>query len=351
MAITRLFQAGGEAAGSNSHLLEWDLSQYATTPVTYPKTGGRSFLLYNTSGKGFLQKNLPYGVRQGRIGVWCLLGNMDSAGYQPIIGLRLGTSNALFVYLNRETRVLAIAVPTLVSGIGTTVIPIFSGADDWVHIGVDFKIADSGGWAYLYLNGVLEASIDGDTLLSSYSEVDSLWLGWYDNGIEYAYLDDIYMDDTTGEAAPAVVPELRFGYIRPNGNGNSSGLTGSDGNQVDNYLLVDDDPVDDDTTYVAASATALKDTYAMETLVVPEDWAIAAVIPCHVTRKGNASVANQISTVIRSNVTEAIGSVQDLTTIYRLLWERQITDPDGDVAWTQGALDNIEIGAKSAGTF
>jgi hypothetical protein len=50
--------------------------------------------------------------------------------------------------------------------------------------------------------------------------------------------------------------------IPPNANGTTSGLTGSDGNSTDNYLLVDERATTSTpTTYVDATAANQKDTY------------------------------------------------------------------------------------------
>jgi len=351
MAITRLFQMGGEVDGSNSHLIEWHAVLDVSTPVTYPKTGERSFYLNDVYGQNYAIRSTPYAISQGRAGMWCLLGDVYDSGPRDLVTLQTNGVGLVEVRLHKTDRVLSLYLNDVLQDTGTTVIPVFSDEEDYIHIGIDFKIANSGGWIYVYLNGVEELSMDGDTLAGSYSEVDALMVGRSYGTVKTSYWDDIYMDATAGEAAPATVPSLRFGYIRPDGNGNSSGLTGSDGNQVDNYLLVDDEPHDDDTTYVLALAATLKDTYAMEAFVVPDGWDIAAIIPCHIIRKIRAEVANQVKTVVRSSASEAAGSAQGLPTSYGLLWERQITDPNGDVAWTQGALDSVEIGVESAGTF
>ena len=47
-----------------------------------------------------------------------------------------------------------------------------------------------------------------------------------------------------------------FELLVANGNGDTNDWNGSDGNKVDNYLLVDDIPSDGDTTFVSATGTA-----------------------------------------------------------------------------------------------
>jgi hypothetical protein len=229
-------------------------------------------------------------------------------------------------------------------------------ADAWRHVGVDVKLAASGGWINLYVDGVETLAFAGDTLgASGVTTVDQvLFTGTLETTAaweNYAYIDDILIDDTTGEPAAATVPDRRFRLITPNGNGTASEMTGSDGDQVANYALVDEVPHNSDTDYVKALTTGLVDTYTMSTFTLPTDWVVGAILPLLIARKSAAEDDVRIAPALQSNTTRAVGSGQTLGTSYDLRWGRWTTDPHTGVAWSQAGLDAVEVGAQSAGTF
>jgi hypothetical protein len=228
--------------------------------------------------------------------------------------------------------------------------------DSWRHVGVDVKLAASSGWVNLYVDGVEALTFAGDTLgASGVTTIDQvLFTGTLETVAawsNYCYIDNIIIDDTTGEALGATVPDRRFQLITPNGNGTTSEMTGSDGNSVNNYDLVDDVPHDSDTTYVKAVEAGLTDTYAMTTFTLPDEWVIAAVIGLAVVRKGAAEDDVQVAVTVQSGATEDVGSDQALGTSYALRWERWLTDPATGHTWNQDGLDAVEVGATSAGDY
>jgi len=351
MAITRLLQLTAEVDGSNSMITEPDA--YATTTIntTYKKSGAASFDFNNAGGNSYIEKAFA-ATAQARVGchVMRAKGNYDHSN-QKVIQFMSGGSPAFSLRWNDLTNLYTLYFEGGLQDTGTRKFYPWLSNLNWHHIGIDFKIDGAAGWVYVYIDGVEELSMSGDTL-GTYATVDSIRFGFgTNNACKEWYVDDIFVDDTTGEGATAVVPDKRFEHVMPSGNGNTSDMEGSDGNQVDNYALVDEKPHTSDTDYVYATAAAVKDTYAMNTVAVPTGWSIAAVIPTLIARKTGGGDTNQVKTIVRSNVTEAAGSAQDLPTSYGLLWERQTTDPDGAGVWDQAAIDAMEIGQESAGAF
>ncbi|GAB4565374.1 MAG: hypothetical protein Kow0047_15940 [Anaerolineae bacterium] len=225
--------------------------------------------------------------------------------------------------------------------------------DTWFHIGVDVKIDASAGWIYVYKDGVLVLNYDGNTATAGAAVNAISFPGGANNGWNlYIYVDDVVIDDTTGESAPAKVPDRRFVLLTPNANGDASGWTGSDGNNVDNYQLVDETPPNGDTDYVYAQAAGLQDLYNLTTYTVPNDMVIAAVISLAVARKAAAEDDVQIKPLIKAGTTVAAGDPQDLPTSYSTpVWSRWTTNPDTGLAWTQSDIDSLQAGIESAGTF
>ena len=217
----------------------------------------------------------------------------------------------------------------------------------WYHIGCDVNIDSVNGWAKLYLDGVEVISSTGNT---GNSDIESVHCG---DAIgarrvgDYSYVDDLTIDDTTGEAAPAVVPDLRYTLLKPNGAGGYTQWTPSAGS---NYTCVDDVPPAG-SDYVSALSAGLLDSYALGDFAAQAGSQIAALIPIAVCLKDDAGVASQVSLGTRLSATDLIGSPQNPPTSYnKVLFERQATKPGGS-AWSETDVNNAEVVIKSEGTF
>jgi len=225
----------------------------------------------------------------------------------------------------------------------------------YYHWGIDLKINASTGWCYVYKDGNLVASYDGDTDLTKIGRID---FGTYpelgDNnflGGNYAYYDDIFIDDTTGETSANPVPDRRFSLLKPDNNGIDSEWNGSDGNQVDNYLLVDDIPHDSDTTYVVAATTDLKDSYNLESFSLPANSEIRAIIPVAVSKKGDDTDCKIALGLNVSASGEQIESGQNIPTSYGLCTFERFTTTSGGGDWTESDINNAQVIIQSEGTF
>ena len=87
----------------------------------------------------------------------------------------------------------------------------------------------------------------------------------FDNTQTQMRFDDVYLVDTSAPNGD-FLGDVRVAYLAPNGNGASSQFVGSDLNSVDNYLLVDEVPANDDTDYVQSDVLNNIDTYALADL-------------------------------------------------------------------------------------
>ena len=74
-------------------------------------------------------------------------------------------------------------------------------------------------------------------------------------------VDDVAVNDNSGSFQNSYPGEGKVVHLYPNGNGDNSAWTGSDGNSTDNYLLVDEFPPDDATTYVQSNTSGQIDDY------------------------------------------------------------------------------------------
>lgn len=159
------------------------------------------------------------------------------------------------------------------------------------------------------------------------------------------YIDDWYVNDDSGSA-----PENTFfgeafvvESIIPNANGNSSQWLGSDANQIDNYLLVDDNG-NDDTDYVASGTLNDLDTYATGNLT-NTTGTIIGTTHYLVARKDDVATRT-IASAIRTNSIDYIGSNKTMTGTYNTYMENRLVNPDTSLRFTISEVNALEVGQK-----
>jgi hypothetical protein len=221
--------------------------------------------------------------------------------------------------------------------------------ESWKHIVIDLKINSSSGYVGVWKDG---DQITNTTSINTGSgTVNNIAFGHFGgSGDTPTYWDDIYIDDMTGETTPTIGPILRFYPLTPNGNGNYAQFDGSDGNSVDNYLLVDERPPGT-SDYVQTNVVDEYDSYQLTSYTLATGETVEAIIPIiYGIRYGNSE---QIALGTRYSSTDLIGSDQNLATSYTLgtyRWERQTTKPGGG-AWDQTSMDGAELVIKSRGSY
>lgn len=345
MTITRLWQAGAEF---NDVLTEFTsrTSTNFTTSSTKARTGTYSF---RTSFHYNASLVLGAATAQLRMGLFVNHNGVGSGDTPTLIQLMNGSTVVVGVRFDGTNLSLYIGTSQQDSALSAE----FAQTDTWLHIGIDVKIHASAGWAYVYLDGVEVLSYDGDTTTGAAS-IDQVTVGGTVNNEFWTsniYFDDLYIEDTAGESAPAVVPDYRFIPLTPNGNGVHDDWIGNDADNVDSYLLVDEIPPDDDTTYVESAISGEEDSYAMSDLTLPTGYEISAVIGMAVAKKLNAGGTLDLKLTTRTTVsgspTYASSAAFPLATDYGLVWERRATRPDAG-AWDQATVDALEIGVLTS---
>lgn len=131
----------------------------------------------------------------------------------------------------------------------------------------------------------------------------------------------------------------------PDGNGNTSGLTGTDGNSVDNYEMVND--LENVSDAVRATSAGLYDTYTIEN--IPGDaLGINFVEVCFYSRKDGSAVNYQRSVVRHSSIDYP--SQKQLTTS-SYSWNKfpYQVNPGTDSDWTILDINLLEIGPEVEG--
>ena len=342
MAWTRAGQMGME----HGTVKEWVLNGGAQSSVSSTKAHTGTYSA-RTSGN-----DSPFGktftaASQFRCGVW-LNHNTPSSGREPWVISWTGASGTDRVQWDETSELLELYIDGAVVDSVAETTGGFSTTDSWQHCGIVVDCDASSGWASFYLNGT---KILGGTSLDTGTTVSAVYVAGYTTSLGwagFAYFDDYFVDTSDGSEVDSFVPLKIFDFRIANANGTSSDMEGSDGNQVDNYQMVDDIPPDDDTTYVFAIATGVTDSYNTSALAVPAGHTIAAEIPSVLAKKTGA--AEQLKVGFYDGATTDLSAAKDLTADYTAIWERFTSQPDA-TDWNEVDGDAMEIVIESDGTF
>lgn len=212
---------------------------------------------------------------------------------------------------------------------------------------VEIKVlcSDTVGTLEVRVNGVVWLSLTGiDTRNGGTATFGGIIFGGVGNvnGATYNF-DDLYVCDGSGATNLDFLGDVRIQAILPSGDGNSSVLLGSDGNSVNNSLLVDEATPNSDTDYVSSAVVGDKDTYAFGN-VTPVSGTVYGVQVLPFARKDDAGVRSIVS-VARVSATEVDGPAQALTTTYKYYADVRETKPGGG-AWTITDVNAAEFGVK-----
>lgn len=222
----------------------------------------------------------------------------------------------------------------------------------WRHFGIDVKIDSSSGWCYVFVDGSALLSYTGKTDYGSI-DFDRVCFGptsaTYD-GWNSLFLDDLYIDETTGEGSPDLVPLKRFHPIAINGDGNYSQWYGSDGNQASNYQLVNDTLSQSAAVcrsdFIESSTSGHKDSWTLSDsggAITTESQIDALIVVVYAnTRTLDGS---QIRPFLRYSGTDLAGNAVDAPVAIKHIAER-FTSPPGGGSWSKTAVDGCEIGIE-----
>jgi hypothetical protein len=204
-------------------------------------------------------------------------------------------------------------------------------------------ISDTVGVAVVRIDGAVEINFSGDTRNAGNATADRFDVGTISGSNVQLDVDDFYACDGTGSAPTNdFLGDVRVEALLPNGNGTTSNLVGSDGNSVDNYLLVDDaTPAVAD--YVESSTVGDKDTYAF-TNPTPSSGTVYGVQVLPYAAKTDAGVRSIVS-VARLAGTEVDSSAKTLSATAQYLPDVREAKPGGG-SWSVSDVGSAEFGVK-----
>lgn len=214
--------------------------------------------------------------------------------------------------------------------------------DTWYYIEFKVKCHDSAGTYELRLNENNILSAAGvDTKAGTHDYHDNV--RFYAASTLGLFFDDMYVCDSTGTANNNFLGNCRVDAILPDGDDTATFDTASGGS--DHYLDVDENPADDDTSYVEDATTGHKDLYdyaaISDSLGTVKGLEIKTV--CRITD----GTQYDLITPIKSGVEETDDSAQTLTsTSYKTKTRISETDPNTGAAWTKTNINAAKFGVK-----
>lgn len=220
-------------------------------------------------------------------------------------------------------------------------------AGTYHYIEVKVIIHNTTGAVVVKVDGTTVINLTGiNTRQTANAWLDAVQYGGFNQGntSPSPKFDDIYICDSTGSSPTNdFLGDVRVEALLPNGDGNSSVLVGSDGNSVNNSLLVDEVGPNGDTDYVSSATPGDKDTYAYANLTSTTGTVYGVIVQPY-ARKDDAG-ARSIVSVARLSGTEVDGPVQTLASSYAYLPDVREAKPGGGV-WTISDVNSAEFGVK-----
>lgn len=218
-------------------------------------------------------------------------------------------------------------------------------ADDVMrHIEVDAILHDSAGQCKVYVDGLLAIDVTGADTKNAGTKTVFDRVVWR-SGINATHprMDDAYIITNDGTAPTGRVGPSRIINLLPNGNGNSSTLTGSDGNSTDNYLLVDENPTNT-SDYNGHATEGNKDTYTMGDLTSTNFTVFGARTHLYAAKSDAGS--KFMRPVVRSGGTDFTGTSRSLSESYTVYSQSWGVDPNTSAQWTATNINAFEVGAE-----
>lgn len=200
--------------------------------------------------------------------------------------------------------------------------------------------------------GSYEVKVDGKTVLSA-SGVDTqvgalayhdkmLFRGLSRSAVKVPRYDDLLIMDGTGVDYNDFIGQRRIVAIVPNGDTATVNWTVSGG--ANHWELVDDLDPDDDTNYVEDTVNTNQDRWTYEALADLDSIdSLCLITDIRVT---DANTYDLITIVKSGGVAYPANAGTISVNTYAMYDRLMLVDPDTLVAWTQGGVNDVEMGVE-----
>lgn len=320
----------------------WDVRSSHSSAVvstSYGTGGRRGVRVGDDHGARFSNSTVIPVASGGEDSIWWHFRlYVDVAGTQCVRFHSLGTDTQMFLYYTNSQW-------QLINYNGGTDSSLFGVAqeDKWYDFFIVKTYHASTGSMKVWINGALSLNLTSLNTGTIPTGSDLYFGGFGSTDVNSMWVMDIVMGDGSDSPSADYPYSLQAHTLLPTGNGTTSGLTGSDTNQTDNYLLVDEsDP--DNADYCGSATEGNKDTYAMGDLSSTTEG-VLAVIGENIQAKSDSG-AKYMRSVLRTASTDYVGTSVALSESYTFttyVWDE---NPNTVSAWTGTEANGIEFGAE-----
>jgi hypothetical protein len=249
-----------------------------------------------------------------------------------------GATSHITINRNSATQLITVTRGGTTIATGTTVIPVAT----WHYLEARVIISDTVGVVQVRLDGAPtnEINFSGDTKNAGTSTLIDRF-SFLNNNTNAPTYDDVYALDSTGTTNNTFLGDTKIQTLVPVGDGNYSMLTGSDGNSVANWQLVDELPFST-ADYVQSQTPNDKDSYSMSNLATgtTQVFAIQSNI---VGEKDDAGYA-QGRSFVRVGATDYTGPTITFSNSFQNYRSLQEINPATGLAWTPADVNALEAG-------
>lgn len=203
--------------------------------------------------------------------------------------------------------------------------------DAWNYYEIELTRHASAGEINIYMNGTLVANASSAN--TGATAIGMIGIAGDRDNKDY---DDFYVVDEA-----TALGEMRCEIVRPvTPDTADADFTPSAGS--DNYAMVDETIVDDDTTYNSSSTPGDIDLFDLSNLS-NTPLSIAAVKPILIARKDNSTTRTARYKMVNGSTTTD-GETTALSTSYSSISGIYETNPDTDAAWAASDINSMQLG-------
>lgn len=305
------------------------------------RTGSGSSHRFDDYANWWRQKILDAADENATLIVGCAIAQSSTTSGDPVIQLKSDNGATLHVYLQTTTdRRLQVR-----RGDGTllaeTAAAIWA-LSTWFYVELKATLHDSTGSIYVQKDGVQILSATGiDTKNGGTKTVfDSFRISGY-----RVSMDDIYACNAAGSVHNTFLGDCSVQTLLPSGDGNYSQWVGSDGNSVNNSLLVDE-PTLNTTDYVESGTSGNKDSYAFADLSGTPSAVLGVATRMYAAKSDSGTqLARQIVRLSGTDYAEAADTA--LSTGYKSYGRLMELNPATSAAWSVSEVNGAEFGIEA----
>jgi hypothetical protein len=238
--MARLFTDGAEMGDVEF----WDDKSNMIVGTAAPAPFGGTYWYLLNPGTGNVTWKTFVAMAEGYFRNRVLVANLSTT--QKFANFRTGSTNVAWIGLDGAGRFQVEATTLGILAVSTLVM----NPNQWYLLDCYYKEADApNGRFVVYADGNKIIDFTGDTKPGAGTTFDNVAIASGPLAGMGLYMDDLALNDTTGGVDNSYCLDGIVVKVTPDGNGTHNNWHGSDGDDVNNYLLCDEFPKDDDVTY------------------------------------------------------------------------------------------------------